>query len=45
MVENNESNATENINEFIILNIFNKMTIEPIKLTIDIDFKIIFSNI
>ena len=45
MIENNESNTTENIKEFISLNIFNKMMIEPIKLTIDIDFKIVFSNI
>ena len=45
IAENNESSAIENIKEFSNFNIFNNTTIAPTKLTIEIDFKIIFSNI
>ena len=43
--ENNESNIIENASGFSILNIFNNTIIEAIKLTNEIDFKNMFSNI
>ena len=44
-IENNESNIIEKASGFSILNIFNNTINEAIKLTSEIDFKNMFSNI